>query len=109
MKTSNSAPKGKEKTDKSGDFAKGGSTKMFAKSGVAPSQEGVSAPVSPQSFNKDAPKGGKTGQVGNQKGAAVAQPGGLTMGGTGGDNTFKVSGGKTKMFGFTGAQPARAK
>ena len=107
MKTNNSAPKGKEKSEKMGGGAKGGTTKMFPKSGVAVREAGVSAPTRSQSFDKVAPKGGRTGVMGKQRGAAPAVSGQVSSGGRGGDNSFKVSGGSGHMAGFTGAQNAR--
>ena len=108
MKTNNSAPKGKEKTEKMGGGAKGGTTKMFGKMGVMPSESGVSVPVRAPGFNKNAPKGGRTGVMGKQRGAAPAVPGQVSSGGRGGDNSFKASGGKGHMAGFTGAMNAKA-
>ena len=108
MKTSNSAPKGKEKTDKAGSFAKGGSNKMFGKMGVKPSEAGVAAPTRAPGMDKAAPKGGRTGVMGKQRNAAPSQPGKVTSGGAaGGDNTFKVSGGRGHMAPFTPATPAK--
>ena len=49
---------GKQKSSGSLNGAKGGKTHMFGKSGVAPRQPGISAPVNKQPFNKDRPKGG---------------------------------------------------
>jgi hypothetical protein len=106
MKTNNSAPKGKEKTEKMGGGAKGGTTKMFPKTGVATREAGVGAPTRPQPFGKEAPKGGRTGVMGKQRGAAPVVPGQVSCGGRGGDNSFKVSGGKGHMAGFSGAQNA---
>ena len=107
MKNNHSAPKGKEKSEKTGIGAKGGTTKMFGKSGVAPREPGVSAPTRQQPFGKGMLKGGRTGVMGKQRGAAPAVSGQVSSGGRGGDNTFKVSGGKGHMAGFTGAQNAR--
>lgn len=109
MKTSSSAPKGKEKTEKSGSFAKGGSNKMFGQMGVQPSQPGVSAPMNAPAATNNPPKGGRTGVMGKQRGAAPAVAGQVSPGGRGGDNSFKVSGGKGHMAGFTGSTPARPK
>lgn len=107
MKTSNSAPKGKEKSEKTGIGAKGGSTKMFGKSGAAPREAGVSAPTRSQSFDKNALKGGRSGVMGKQRGAAPAEPGKTSSGGRGGDNSFKASGGKGHMAGFSPASNAK--
>ena len=107
MKNNHSAPKGKEKSEKMNVGAKGGTSKMFGKMGVDTMEAGVAAPTRAPGFNKNAPKGGKTGVMGKQHGAAPAVSGQVSSGGRGGDNTFKVSGGKGHMAGFTGAQNAR--
>lgn len=107
MKNNHSAPKGKEKTEKMNVGAKGGGKKMFGKMGVKPSESGVSAPARAPGASNDAPKGGRTGMMGKQGGAAPAIAGQVSSGGRGGDNSFKVSGGKGRMAGFTGAQNAR--
>ena len=107
MKSNHSAPKGKEKSEKSGVFAKGGTTKMFPKMGVKPSMPGVSAPTSTPGFDKAAIKGGRTGVRGKQRGAAPARPGQSSPGGHSGDNTFKASGGKGHMAPFTPASTAK--
>lgn len=107
MKTNSSAPKGKEKSEKTGFGAKGGSNKMFGKMGVQPSQAGVATPTRAPSAGNNPPKGGRTGVMGKQHGAAPAVAGKVSSGGSGGDNTFKVSGGKGHMAPFTGSTPAR--
>ncbi len=99
--TKNSAPKGKEKTEKTNMGAKGGTTKMFGKMGVQPSMPGVSAPARAPSAANNAPKGGSTGVMGKQRGAAPAVSGQVSSGGRAGDNTFKVSGGTGHMAGFS--------
>lgn len=105
--TNNSAPKGKEKSEKMNVGAKGGTTKMFGKMGADPMEAGVAAPTRAPGMDKAAPKGGKTGVMGKQRGAAPAVPGQVSSGGRGGDNTFKASGGKGHMAPFTGSTPAR--
>lgn len=109
MKNNHSAPKGKEKSEKMGGGAKGGTTKMFGKSGAAPQESGVSNRSKLAPFSKDAAKGGRTGVMGKQRGAAPATSGGVSSGGRSGDSSFKVSGGKGRMAGFTGAQIARSR
>lgn len=109
MKNDHSAPKGKEKTDKAGAFAKGGTTKMRPQMGVQPMPSGVAAQPSPPSTGNNPLKGGGSGVMGKQGGAAASESGKASMGGRPGDNNFKVSGGKTHMFGNTGSQPAKAK
>jgi hypothetical protein len=52
-------------------------------------------------------KGGRTGVMGKQGGAAPSRPGEVSPGGHSGDNTFKVSGGKGHMAGFTPAANAK--
>lgn len=88
--------------------AKGGSTKMFGKSGVVPSQEGVSAPSSKPGFDKSQPKGGRTGVMGKQGGSRPAEAGKVSpsKSGVGNSKGFSVSGGKGHMFGPKGAIPA---
>lgn len=98
--------KGKVESCKTGNFAKGGSTKMFGKGGAAPAIAGTTARPS-QKFDKAAPKGGSTGVMGKQRGAAPAVSGAISVGGRGGDNTYKASGGKGHMAGFTPASPAK--
>lgn len=98
----------KLKSTKALDGAKGGTTKMFGKMGVVPSQEGVSAPTRRPGFDKNAPKGGPGGVMGKQGGARKAEAGKVTpaKSGSGGDNTFAVHGGSGRMFGKQGAIPA---
>lgn len=107
MKNNHSAPKGKEKTEKMGGGAKGGSRKMFGKMGAMPMESGVSAPTRAPGAANNPAKGGRTGVMGKQRGAAPAEAGKVSPGGRGGDNSFKVSGGKGHMAGFTGSQNAR--
>lgn len=109
MKTSNSAPKGKEMAEKSGSFAKGGTTKMFGQQGADAAKPGTSS-VNPASANNKfgLPSNvGKTGVMGKQGGATPAIAGQSSVGGKAGDNSFKVSGGAGKMFGNTGSTPAK--
>jgi hypothetical protein len=80
---------------------------MFGQMGVQPSQSGVSAPPNAPSTGNNPPRGGKTGVMGKQRGAAPAVAGQVSPGGRGGDNSFKVSGGKGHMAGFTGSTPAK--
>lgn len=101
----------KNKTMSTGslDGAKGGSTKMFGKSGVQPSQPGVSAPAHKPSFDKNAPKGGRSGVMGKQGGVRASEAGKVTVSksGSGGDNKFAVRGGSGHMAGKSGAIPAK--
>lgn len=106
MKTSSSAPKGKEKTDKAGSFAKGGSNKMVSQSGAAPVIAGQVS-TGGRSSGNNAPKGGRTGVMGKQGGAAPAVAGQVSSGGRSGNNDFSVKGGSGHMAGFTGSTPAR--
>lgn len=109
VKTNNSMPssKTKEKSEKTGMGAKGGTTKMFGKSGAAPQEAGVSNRSSLAPANNSAIKGGRSGVMGKQRGAAPSKPGEVSTGGYGGDNSFKVSGGKGHMAGFTPAANAK--
>jgi hypothetical protein len=109
MKSNHSMPNGKtkEKTERMNIGAKGGTTKMFGKSGAAVREPSISAPTRQQAFGKEAPKGGRTGVMGKQRGAAAAVSGQVSPGGRGGDNTFKVSGGSGHMAGNSGSQIAR--
>lgn len=101
--------KNKEISQKSGAFAKGGSTKMFGQQGANPALPGTSSPNSSSASNKfGLPNNvGKTGVMGKQHGAAPAVAGQVSSGGRGGDNAFKVSGGKGHMAGFTPAANAK--
>jgi hypothetical protein len=109
VKTNNSKPssKTKEKSEKTGGGAKGGTTKMFGKSGAAPQEPGVSNRSSLAPANNSAIKGGRTGVMGKQRGAAPSKSGEVSTGGYGGDNSFKVSGGKGHMAGFSPAANAK--
>lgn len=107
MKSNHSAPKGKEKSEKKGIGAKGGGSKMFGKSGAAPQESGVSNRSKLAPFSKDAAKGGRTGVMGKQRGAAPVESGKQSPGGRSGDNSFKVSGGGSKMAGFSPASNAK--
>ena len=109
MKNNHSMPNGKtkEKSEKMNIGAKGGTGKMFGKSGAAPMEAGVSMRSKSAPFSKDNAKGGRTGVMGKQRGSAPAVSGQVSSGGRGGDNTFKASGGKGHMAGHTGAQNAR--
>ena len=109
VKTTNSAPKSKEKSERTNIGAKGGSTKMFGKSGAAPQEPGVSNRTSLAPASNAAIKGGRTGVMGKQRGAAPAAPGQFSSGGRGGDNSFKASGGKGHMAGFSPAANAKAR
>ena len=107
--TNNSKPssKTKEKSEKTGMGAKGGTTKMFGKSGAAPQESGVSNRSSLAPASNSAINGGRSGVMGKQRNAAPSQPGKVTSTCGGGDNTFKVSGGNGHMAGFTPAANAK--
>ena len=106
MKTNSSAPKGKEKSEKTGIGAKGGSGKMFGKMGVNTMEAGVAAPTRAPSANNAAPKGGRTGVMGKQGGVMPSAAGVASTYGKG-NNTFKAEGGKAHMAPFTGATTAK--
>jgi len=110
MKNSNSAPKGKEKTDKSGSFAKGGTTKMFSKMGAAPDTAGTASATTAPKFDKNPAKGG-TGRMFGEQSSDPSLPGTSSPnnGRHAPSNKFGANGGKGKMFGNTGSTPARAK
>jgi hypothetical protein len=110
MKNSNSAPKGKEKTDKSGSFAKGGTTKMFPKMGVQPDSAGMAGQPTAPKFDKNAAKGG-SGKMFGEQSADPSLPGtsSPSNGRRSPNNKFGANGGNGKMFGNTGSTPARAK
>lgn len=108
----NTPPMGKEKSDKPGDFAKGGSTKMFGPQDASPQPAGVSTPAngrkSPDNKFSIASMSGKTGVMGKQRNAAPAIAGQQSPGGrAGGDTKFGVSGGSGKMFGQQTASAAQ--
>ena len=108
VKTSNSAPKGKEKSEKMGMGAKGGTTKMSGQNYVGP-QTPFQSTSGGQKSNPPV-KGGRTGLQGKQRGASPARPGLASSGGHDKfDNTFKVSGGSGRMAGFSPASPAKAR
>lgn len=109
VKTNNSAPKGKEKTEKMNIGAKGGTNKMAAQQGVAPSKPGQVSVSSGSPNNKwGIPNNvGKSGVMGKQRGAAPAVSGQVSSGGRGGDNSFKVSGGNGHMAGFSASPNAK--
>jgi hypothetical protein len=101
--------KNKELSQKSSSFAMGGKAKMAGQQGANPAKPGTSSPASGGANNKfGLPNNvGKTGVMGKQGGAAMAEPGKVSTGGRSGDNTFKVSGGKNRMAGFTPAANAK--
>jgi hypothetical protein len=91
------------------DGAKGGSGKMFGKSGVAPMPAGVSAVPKQQAFGKEMLKGGPGGVMGKQGGSRPAMPGGVSVAksGAGSNKDFSVHGGKSRMAGKGTAANAR--
>lgn len=101
--------KNREVSQKNNTFAKGGTTKMAGQQGVAPSKPGqVSVSTGSPNNKFGLPKNvGKTGVMGKQRGAAPAIAGQVSSGGRAGDNTFKVSGGKGRMAGFSPAANAK--
>jgi len=109
VKTNNSVPNGKtkEKTERTNIGAKGGSAKMSGQNYAGPQQPGQAASAGQKT--NSAVKGGRTGVMGKQRGAAPAAAGQVSSGGRGGDNSFKVSGGKGHMAGFSPAGNAKAK
>lgn len=115
VKTNNSVPNGrtKEKSEKTNIGARGGSTKMFGPQDASPSNSGTSSPANSRipPDNKFGIKNnaGKTGVMGKQRGAAPAVSGQVSPGGRAGDNSFKVSGGKGHMAGFSPAANAKAR
>lgn len=60
-----------------------------------------------QAKSMDFPQGGKTKMFGPQTVGKQA-PSGTATKGSGGNDTYKVSGGSGKMFGFTPSQSAKA-
>jgi hypothetical protein len=103
----NSAPKSKVKSVKDNTFAKGGSTKMFSQMSSEPSEAGVSMQVKAPKPGNNAPKGGGTGVMGKQRGAAPAVAGQVSPGGRAGDNSFNVNTGNGHMAPFTGSVAAK--
>jgi hypothetical protein len=99
---------GKQKSSGSLNGAKGGKTHMFGKSGVAPRQPGISAPVHKQPFNKAMNKGGGK-HMAKKSGVRPSEPGKVTVAksGAGNNKDFSVSGGSTHMFGRGTASNAR--
>jgi hypothetical protein len=101
--------KTKQISSKSLDGAKGGTTKMFGKMGVQPSEAGVSAPTRKPSPGNEMLKGGKTGVVGKQGGVRNSEAGKVTVAksGVGNSSSFSVEGGKGHMAGKSGAYTAK--
>jgi hypothetical protein len=110
VKSTNSDPKGKEKTDKPGQFAVGGKTKMFPQQSADPAEPGVSADATGRDKMDNTfgmkPGAGK-GHMLKQSYAGPVSSGVASSGGKGGDTQFKVSGGKGHMAGYTGSTPAK--
>jgi hypothetical protein len=97
--------KTKEKSEKAGAFAKGGSAKMAGKSGAAPVVAGqVSLGGRPDAAK--AAKGG-SGKMAGQSGAAPVVAGQVSLGGRSGDNKFAAKGGGKAMAPFTGSTTAK--
>lgn len=96
--------KSKEKSEKMGIGAKGGSNKMSGQNYAGPQPAGVSASMG-QKTNGSI-KGGSA-RSSKQGGAAPAQPGVVSTGGRAGDNSFTVKGGGNRMAPFTGSTTAK--
>ena len=99
--------KSKAKSANSAGFSvKAGSAKMSGPNYVGPQTPGQST----SGGQKSTPpvKGGRTGVMGKQGGAAPAMPGMSCCGGRAGDNSFIARGGGRKMAGFTPSSPAKA-
>lgn len=101
--------KTKQISSKSLDGAKGGTHKMFGKSGVGPMTPGVSAVPRKQGFDKSMLKGGNTGVMGKQGGVRPSTSGGVSVAKSGAGNSkdFSVHGGSGRMAGKSGARAAK--
>jgi hypothetical protein len=99
--------KSKAKSASSAGFSvKAGSAKMSGPNYVGPQTPGQSTSGGQKS--NPPVKGGRTGVMGKQGGAAPAMPGMNSCGGRAGDNSFVARGGGRKMAGFTPAPNAKA-
>jgi hypothetical protein len=94
-------------TSSSGFSVKAGGNKMSGKNSVGPQTPGQSTSGGQKS--NPPVKGGRTGVMGKQRGAAPATPGGVSSGGRSAGNSFSVQGGGRKMAGFTPSSPAKAR
>ena len=107
-----SASKGKEKSSKPADFAKGGRTGLVGnQKGVAPAQGGKVTTNNGGNNTFGVGFGAGKGKMFPQQSADPQEPG-VTADTNSSDatsNEFKVTGGKTHMFGRTGSQPAKAR
>ena len=102
MKNNHSMPNGKtkEKSEKTGIGAKGGSTKMFGQQGADSAKSGTSSPNSGAPNNKwGIPTGAGKGHMAKQQGADPAVAGTSSPNSGAPNNKWGVSGGKGKMFG----------
>lgn len=111
MKNDHSKPNGKtkEKSEKSGIGAKGGSTKMFGQQGVAPSKPGQVSTSSGSPNNKfGVGRGAGKGHMAKEGAADPALPGTSSPNNSKAENKWGVSGGKSKMFGKQTASQAQA-
>lgn len=95
----------KEKSDKAGGFAKGGSNKMSGPNYAGPQKPGQSASMGQKTNGGVKAGSARTGN--KQGGAAPAVAGQVSTGGRAGNNSFSVQGGKGHMAPFTGSTPAR--
>lgn len=109
MKTSSSAPKGKEMSEKKGIGAKGGKTKMFGPQDASSAQPSGAASHNGRHSpnNKWGVKAGPSGKMAGPQGAKPASPGGVTVSSSG-PQKWGVSGGKGRMFGKQTASQAQS-
>ena len=106
MKMKMEKTKSKVKSTSSGFAAKGGSNKMSGKNSVGPQTPGQSTSGGQKS--NPPVKGGRTGVMGKQGGAAPATSGGVSSGGRSAGNSFSVKAGGRRMAGKSAASPAKA-
>lgn len=106
MKMKMEKTKSKVKSTSSGFSVKGGGNKMSGKNSVGPQTPGQTTSGGQKS--NPPVKGGRTGVMGKQGGAAPAIAGGPSVGGRSAGNAFSVKGGGRKMAGKSGASPAKA-
>lgn len=102
----NPGAKGKEKSDKAGDFAKGGSTHMITGTSAGPQKPGQSAS---EGRSSDKIASGGNGHMFGKQYANPQEPG-CSGHDTKSGNSWGVEGGKgphNHMFGRTGSTPAK--
>lgn len=99
--------KDKETSKKTGDFLKGGKTHMSTMNYAGPQKPETTTAGGAKSNSKVA--GGSRKMFSQQSADPAVAGQTANPGNTAANNTFKASGGTTKMFGFTPSLPAKAR